>query len=147
MAHAGLKGLRNKATKLVRPTYPASLKESFQHTRDLCFPQRCTFYDVKFMHSYCNKLLPNHFDDCFIPISSIHSYATRLSIFNNLFLPKVNSSSGKCSLTFVGLKVWSSIPNCVKSSATFAFRWKVRTPLIWKQYIIMCFNNISIITM
>ena len=27
----------------------------------------------------------------------------------NLFLPTVNSSSGKCSLKFIGLKVWSSI--------------------------------------
>jgi len=37
------------------------------------------------MHSYCDKLLSNHFDDYFIPISSINSYSTRLSTSNNLF--------------------------------------------------------------
>jgi len=56
------------------------------------------------MHSYHNKLHPNHFDEYFIPISSTHSHSTRLATCNNIFLPRVNSSSGKCSLTFVGPK-------------------------------------------
>ena len=63
------------------------------------------------MHSYHNKLLSNYFDEYFFPISSIHSHSTRLATSNNLFLPRVNSSSGKCSLTLIGPKVWSSIPN------------------------------------
>ena len=67
-----------------------------------------------------NKLLPNHFDDYFIPINSIHSHSTRLSTSNNLFLPWVNSSSGKCSLTFVDPKVWSSIPDDIKPLTTLA---------------------------
>ena len=50
----------------------------------------------------------NHFDEYFIPIRSIHSHYTRLAISKNLFLPRVDSSSGKCFLTFVGPKVWSS---------------------------------------
>jgi len=58
------------------------------------------------MHSYHTKLLANHFDDCFIPISSIHSYSARLSTSNNLFLPEVNSFSGNCYLTLVGPKMW-----------------------------------------
>jgi len=78
------------------------------------------------MHSYHNKLLPNHFHEYFIPISSIHSHSTRLAASNNLFLPRVNSSSGKCSLTFIGRKVWCSIPNDIKSSTTFTFKWKLK---------------------
>jgi len=81
------------------------------------------------MHSYHNKLLPNHFYEYFIPISSIHSHSTRLATSNNLFLPRVNSSSGKCSLTFVGPKVWSSIPNDIKSSTAFTFQWKLKKHL------------------
>jgi len=38
------------------------------------------------MHSDYNKLIPHHFDDYFIPISSIHFYSTRPTS-NNLFLP------------------------------------------------------------
>jgi len=62
------------------------------------------------------KLLPNHFDDDFIPLSSIHYHSTRLATSNNLFLPRVNSSSGKCSLnlrsaecvcSYCGLRVCS----------------------------------------
>jgi len=33
------------------------------------------------MHSYHNKLLPNHFDEYSVPLSSIHYYSTRLSNF------------------------------------------------------------------
>jgi len=31
------------------------------------------------MHSYHNKLLPNHFDEYFITLSSIHYHSTRLA--------------------------------------------------------------------
>jgi len=55
------------------------------------------------MHSYHNKQFPihfpNHFDEYFIPLSSIHYHSTRLATTENLFLPRVNSSSGKYSLT------------------------------------------------
>jgi len=82
------------------------------------------------MHSYHNKLLPTHFDEYFIPISSIHSHSTRLATSSNLFLPRVNSSSGKCSLTFVGPKVWSSIPNDIKYSTALTFKWKLKKHLL-----------------
>ena len=82
------------------------------------------------MHSYHNKLLPNHFDGYFIPISSSNSPSTRPATFNNLFLPRVNSSSGKCSITVVGPKVWSSIPNHIKCSTTFTFKWKMKKHLL-----------------
>jgi len=86
------------------------------------------------MHSYYNKLLPNHFDDYFIQISSIHSYSTRLTTSNNLFLLRVTSSSGKYSLTFVGQKVYFSIPDGIKSlAATFTFKWKLKKHLFAKK--------------
>jgi len=90
--------------KIIKPTNTKSLEEPFQHLNILSLPKIYTLSVGKFMHSY-NKLLPNHFDEYFIPISSIHSHSTRIATSNNLFLPRVNSSSGKCSLTFVGPKV------------------------------------------
>jgi len=59
------------------------------------------------MHSYHNKLLPHHFHEYFVPLSSIHYHSTRLATSKNLFSPSVNSSSGKCYLKFVGPKVLS----------------------------------------
>jgi len=82
------------------------------------------------MHSYHNKLLPIHFDEYFIPLSSIHYHSTRLATSKNLFLPRVNSSSGKCSLKFIGPKVWSSIPDDIKLSTTFTFKWKLKKHLL-----------------
>jgi len=110
-------------------TNTKSLEEPFQHLNILSLPKIYTLSEGKFMHSYHNQLLPNHFDEYFIPFSSIHSHSTRLATSNNLFLSRVNSSSGKCSLAFVGPKVWSSIPNHIKSSTTFTFRWKLKKHL------------------
>jgi len=80
------------------------MKESFQHLNILCLPKLYTLSVGKFMHSYYNKLLANQFDNYFISISSIHSQFKRLSASINLFLPRVNSSSGKCFLAFVDPK-------------------------------------------
>jgi len=44
--------LQNKAIKLIRPTNPASLKESFQHLYILRLPKLFALSVRKFMHSY-----------------------------------------------------------------------------------------------
>jgi len=56
-----------------------SLEDHFQHLNILCLPKLYSFSVGKFMHSYHNKLLPNHFDEYFIPLSSIHYHSTRLA--------------------------------------------------------------------
>ena len=104
--------------------------EPFQHLNILSLPKIYTLSVGKFMHSYHNKLLPNHFDEYFIPISSIHSHSTRLATSNSLFSLRVTYSSGKCSFTFVGPKVWSSIPNDIKPSTTFTFQRKLKKHLL-----------------
>ena len=103
-----------------------SLKDHIQHLNILCLPKLYSFSVGKFMHSYHNKLLPNPFGEYFIPLSSIHYHSTRLATSNNLFLPRVNSSSGKCSFKFVGPKVWFSIPDDIKLSTAFTFKWKFK---------------------
>ena len=83
------------------------------------------------MHSYHNKLLLNHDFEYFIPLGSIHDYhSTRLAAYKNLFLLRVNSSAGKSSLKFIGPKVWSSIPDNIKLSTTFTFKWKLKKHLL-----------------
>ena len=116
---------QNKALKIINPTNTESLEEHFQHLNILCLPKIYSFSVGKFMHSYHNKLLPNHFDTYFIPLSSIHYHSTRLATSKNLFSHIVNSSSGKCSLKFIGPKVWS-IPDDIKLSTTFTFKWKLK---------------------
>ena len=122
--------LQNKAIKIINPTNMASLEDHFQHLNILCLPKLYSFSVGKFMHSYHNKLLPYHFDEYFIPLNSIHYHSTRLATSKNLFLPRVNSSSGKCSPKFIGPKVWSSITDDVKLSTTFSFKWKLKKHLL-----------------
>jgi len=77
--------LQNKTVKIINPTNMGSLEEHFQHLNILCLPKLYSFSVGKFMHSYHNKLLPNHFDEYFIPLSSIHYHSTRLATSRNLF--------------------------------------------------------------
>ena len=60
-----------------------SLEDHFQHLKILCLPKLYSFSVGKYMHSYHNKLLPNH--EYFIPLSSIHYHSTRLATSKNLF--------------------------------------------------------------
>ena len=85
-------------------------------------------------------------DEYFVPLSSIHYYSTRLATSKKLFLPRVNSSSGKCSLKFIGPKVWSSIPDDIKFSTTFTFKWKLKKQLLFeKKFPMMNSSNISLV--
>ena len=128
--HMKLTKLQNKAIKIINPINSGSLEEHFQHLNILCLPKLHSFSVGKFMHSYHNKLLPNHFDEYFVPLSSIHYHSIRLATSKNLFLPRVNSSWGKCSLKFIGPKVWSSIPDGIKFSTTFTFKCKLKKHLL-----------------
>jgi len=109
------------------------LFEQRKTVHEVCLSKLYSFSVGKFMHSYHNKLLPNHFDENFIPLSSIHYHSTRLATSRNLFLPRVNSSSGKCSLKFIGPNVWSSIPDDIKFSTTFTFKWKLKKHLLYEK--------------
>jgi len=51
----------------------------------LCLPNLYSFSVGKFMHSYHNKLFPNHFDEHFVPLSSIHYHSTRPATSKNCF--------------------------------------------------------------
>ena len=122
--------LQNKAIKINNPINSGSLEEHFQHLNILCLPKLYSFSVGEFMHSYYSKLLLNHFDEYFVALSSIHYHSTRLATSKNLCVPRVNSSSGKCSIKFIGPKVWCSIPDDIKFSTTFMFKWKLKKHLL-----------------
>jgi len=103
-----------------------SLEDYFQHLNIRCLSKQYSFSVGKLMHSYHNKLFPNRFEEYFIPLSSIHYHTSRLETSKNLFLPRVKSSLGKYSLKFIVPKVWSPIPDDIKLSTTFTFKWKLK---------------------
>jgi len=74
---------------------------------------------VKFMYSFNSDRLPNHFDNYFAEIASVHKYQTRLASLQKSYLPRMKTSLGQLSLTYIGPKIWSSIPESLKSSAPY----------------------------
>jgi len=71
---------------------------------------------VKFMHSFYNGGLPNHYDNYFAEIASVHKYQTRLASLQKYHLPRMKTSLGQLSLKYIGPKIWSNIPEKLKSS-------------------------------
>jgi len=76
---------------------------------------------AKFMYSFYNGGLPNYFDNLFAEIASIHQYQTRLVSLQKYYLPRMKTSLGQLSLKYIGPKIWSNIPEKLKSSSPYSF--------------------------
>ena len=84
------------------------------------------FSVAKFMYSFYNGGLPNHFDNYFAEIASVHKYQTRLASLQKYYLPRMNTSSGQLSLRYIGPKIWSNIPENLKSSSPYSLGKKYK---------------------
>jgi len=71
---------------------------------------------AKGMYSFYNGGLPNHIDNYFAVIASIHKYQTRLASLQKYYLPRMKTSLGQLSLKYIGPKIWSNTPENLKSS-------------------------------
>ena len=76
---------------------------------------------ARLMNSFYNGGLPNHFDNYFSEIASVHKYQTRLASLQKYYLPRVKTSLGQLSLKYIGPKIWSNIPEKLKSSSPYSF--------------------------
>jgi len=55
---------------------------------------------AKFMYSFYNGGLPNHFDNYYAEIASVHKYQTRLASLQKYYLPRMKTSLGRLSLKY-----------------------------------------------
>jgi len=85
---------------------------------------------AKFMYSFYNGGLPNHFDNYFAEIASIHKYQTRLASLQKYYLPRMKTSLGQLSLKYIGPKIWSNIPEKLKSSLPYSYGKKYKKVLL-----------------
>ena len=81
---------------------------------------------AKFMYSFYNGGLPNHFDDYFAEIASVHKYQTRLASLQKDYLPRMKKSLGQLSLKYIDPKIWSNIPEKLKSSSPYSFAKNIK---------------------
>ena len=68
------------------------------------------FSVAKFMYSFFNGGSPNHFNNYFAEIASVHKYQTRLASLQRYYLPRMKTSLSQLSLKYIGPKIWSNIP-------------------------------------
>ena len=87
----------------------------------LAIPDLFQLSVAKFMYSFYNGGLPNHFDNYFAEIASVHKYQTRLASLQKYYLPRMNTTLGQLSLKYIGPKIWSNIPEKLKSSSPYSF--------------------------
>ena len=85
---------------------------------------------AKFMYSFYNGGLPNHFDNYFAEIASAHKYRTRLASQQKYYLPRMKTSLGQLSLKYIGLKIWPNIPEKLKLSSPYSFGKKYEKVLL-----------------
>jgi len=70
---------------------------------------------------FYNGGLPNHFDNYFAEISSVHKYKKSLASLQKYYLPRTKTSLGQLSWKYIGPKIWSNIPENLKSSLPYSF--------------------------
>jgi len=81
---------------------------------------------AKFMYSFYNGGLPNHFDNYFAEIASVNKYQTRLASLQKYYLRRIKASLVQLSLKYIGPKIWSNILEKLKSSSPYSFGKKCK---------------------
>ena len=90
------------------------------------------------MYSFYNGELPNHFDNYFAEIASVHKYQKRRAYLQNYYLPRMKTSLGQLSLKYIGPKNWSNIPENLKSSSPYSFGKKYKkSPAILADFLLI----------
>ena len=87
---------------------------------------------LPFVYQWYHKLSPSCFVNYFNPVSSIHSYNTRQSQIDNLFVKSVHTTQyGIRSLSYTGPKLWNSLSIDVKKIKPFSsFRQYIKNSVI-----------------
>ena len=89
-----------------------STEEIFRSTKFLPLSDLYKLYVAIFMFKFQTSSLPTCFNDYFS--SNIHAYATRNS--TNFVLPLFTTNYCQQSILFQGPKIWSILPNDIKSA-------------------------------
>ena len=87
---------------------------------------------LSFVYQWYHKLSPSSFVNFFNRVSSIHSYNTRQSQIDNLFVASVHTTEyGIRSLSYTGPKLWNSLSIDLKKIKPFSsFRQYIKNSVI-----------------
>jgi len=85
------------------------------------------------MYSAYNGGLPNHFDNYFTEIASVHKYQTRLAALQKYYLPSMKTSLGQLFSKYIGPIIWWYVPENLKSFSPYSFGKQYKNVLLFGQ--------------
>jgi len=86
-----------------------------------------------FVYRYHKDKLPEIFNNCFMFNNEIHNYNTRSA--SNIHLPRVDTGYGQRSVCYVGVSLWNSLPDDLKTITSFStFKAHLKLYLQTKSY-------------
>jgi len=121
--------MQNKAVRTLEYNKTKTTVLYFKH-KILEIPDLFKLSVAKFMYSFYTGGLPNHFDNYFAEIASVHKYQARLASLQKYYLPRMKTSLGQLSLKYIGPKIWSNIAEKLKSSSPYSFGKKYKKVLL-----------------
>ena len=77
-----------------------------------------------------NNLVPTNIQELFLPLSRIHSYATRSSTSQKFYIRKSNLEIQKNSFSRLGAKLWNEIPTMLRTLSKHKFKFNIRASLL-----------------
>ena len=125
--------LQKRVVRIMTFSDPRSHSEPLLKTlRLLKFSDIIHLEILSFVYQWYHKLRPSCFVNYFNPVSSIHSYNTRHSQIDNLFVKSVHATQyGIPSLSYTGPKLWNSLSIDVKKIKPFSsFRQHIKNSVI-----------------
>lgn len=84
---------------------------------------------VNLLHDVVNNTAPINIQNLFTSVANIHSYNTRASSSENLYMKHSRTNLLKNSFSRVGVKMWNQIPYETRNSSRRLFKKSVRTLL------------------
>ena len=90
----------------------------------------CKLEYAKFIYKFENNSLPIFSDNYFTNLDSIHLYNTCQKKKNKYFFPRLSTNFGKNTLHFLGLQMWSKIPQEIKNLLYIGFEKKLKKHLL-----------------
>ena len=75
-----------------------------------------------FMYDVHAKLLPAVFKSFFMYVDILHQYNTRLASKRSYYLPKRRTNYRKFNIRFLGVKIWNSVQEDLKSKPRNSFK-------------------------
>ena len=110
--------------------YREHTNELFKNLKVLKVPEIFELQIGKLIHK--SKYHLSVGDNKLLELNLFHNYNTRLSTKSNFYLNLPRTNLGKNSFSFIGPKVWQSVPEELKSLNLYSFKHKFKDHLLMK---------------